>query len=548
VVSRTLDEVVDASPAEDRRNQRRPGPLTRFGPLLLATPPALWMTSYVLGGGRMPFNDYWFMANVVFQPNGGIDVSSLLTFQNEHPVIIPDLLYWANARLTGGSNIVLGLVVIAVVFAQVVIVSRFVDERHRRSAVSLALIAASGVLLYSRQGAHLFFAAYSAPIANLFVLGAILARSRGRTWLAVGLGMLASICNAAGLAVWPALVVTGMVKDRRWRPDPAVVAYGILLVIGYLALRNTSPVEADAGVVDAARAAAAVAGSVLANSLGMTQIVGAVGMVAGAILTFLAVTRGQGAAAAPWVGAFVFAVTAAALIGRGRAGLVESYGVGSRYASVSAIFLLAVLGLAAIVFHFRWMTLAPIIVVGLLAVRLGGDQVDQFIDLEPEQEEFAAAMRLDLADGYTYLPYYGYPRVAPLLEDFGHYPFDGSWDGDCGLAGQRLPPSTALDPAEGHLQWAVPLDNRRGARFFGWVPEDLVDDIDCVLITDSTRTVVGFGAVGVEDPLATIDPDRSFAAVAPLGSSTFTAFILLEDGTIRRLVGELPPPEPQVEG
>ena len=183
-VSAEIDQA-SARPDDPAEEPRSPGDRRRaLYPLLLLAPPMLWMVAIVLGGTRMQYNDYWQMIDGTLREDGWLDIGGLFEFQNEHPVVIAKILFWFNWLLTGGSNITLGLVVITIVAVEGLILSRFVDEPERRTRVGLAVVAAAGVLLFSRQGIHNFFQAMSGAAwftANLFALAAILARVRERT-------------------------------------------------------------------------------------------------------------------------------------------------------------------------------------------------------------------------------------------------------------------------------------------------------------------------------------------------------------------------------
>lgn len=534
-------ESADAEGAAPAAPHRRVGTWVGWA---LAALPAVAMTWVVLHGTKMQYTDYWRMVDRTFGSNGGLDVGGLFSFENEHPVVIPQILYWLNARLASGSNITLGLFVVAVVVGQLVVIRRFIPAEERPRLVGVALFVAASVVLFSRQGSHNFLLGMSGTAwltANLLALVAILACWRRRVWTAVGFGVLASLTYGTGLLVWPALLATDLYVRRRPRPDLRIVAYGGIVLVGYFVLRDPDKDSLNAGVVDTVRGGWSVAGSILTSSLTGTQVLGALGCVVGIGLV-AAAYRADRSSAAPWVGLFTFATLSTFVIGRTRWPWIESIGQQGRYASLAALFWLSLLGLTAAVLRYRRVALVPIAAVGLAALAFGGAELrNQRAEL-PAQEEFADAMRLDLADGFGYLPYFGYPRVAPRLEDMGHYPFDGSFDGDCGLDGQQLGEIPPIDSEDGELARGYLVADGRGTRLFGWVPEDLSDRVDCVLVLDWTRTVVGYGAVGVPDPTKDtthVDQERAFAAIAPSGSPVFQAVLVLDDGTLLGVPGEL---------
>ncbi len=167
------------------------GSLARRAPLCLGRDPGpVDDRALLLDGSKLQYNDYWLMIDGTFRDNGLFDVGSLFTFQNEHPVVIPKLVYWLNAQVAAGSNITLGILVVVIVVLQVGLVRRFLAEEDRPRPVGVVLLVVSSILLFSRQGAHNFFLGMSGIAwlsANLFALAALVARWTDRDWLAIGL-------------------------------------------------------------------------------------------------------------------------------------------------------------------------------------------------------------------------------------------------------------------------------------------------------------------------------------------------------------------------
>ncbi|MBN2624548.1 MAG: hypothetical protein JXA83_14315, partial [Acidimicrobiales bacterium] len=87
----------------------------------LALVPLGSMLAMVLGGNEMQWADYWEILPRVTNPDGSFAPRGLFEYQNSHPIAVASAVYWVNAHLTGGSNIALGIFVVAVVAVQVVI-------------------------------------------------------------------------------------------------------------------------------------------------------------------------------------------------------------------------------------------------------------------------------------------------------------------------------------------------------------------------------------------------------------------------------------------
>ncbi len=115
----------------------------------------------------------------------------------------------------------------------------------------------------------------------------------------------------------------------------------------------------------------------------------------------------------------------------------------------SALFWLGLVGLTATLFASRRSALIPAIVVGLVAFTFGADAVREQQEAVPGQAELDGGDAPRPCRRLHLLPPDRTSAVAPLLESIGHYPFDGSYHGDCGLVGQRLPLTSATSADEG---------------------------------------------------------------------------------------------------
>jgi hypothetical protein len=292
------------------------------------------------------------------------------------------------------------------------------------------------------------------------------------------------------------------------------------------------------------RAAGELLGAIFDPSAGYAQALGLGAVVVGALLAVAAV-RDDARRAAPWVALLVYSTGAALLIGRTRADLLEQLGQQSRYTSIAALFWIAIAGLVVLSLHHRRIAVVPLAALAVAAALTGSEAVDTSRDFLPAQEELAATIHLDLADGFG-AQAVAYPRVAPLLDELGNYPFDGSFDGDCGLAGQRVIVSPGGGEDAGRLASGRALANGRGVRLQGWVAPERVDDVACVLLVNDGERVVGYGALGVvASDLPTLPQDETFAAVAPVGAGSWRAVLVYDDGVVDLLGGRVLPTELQ---
>ena len=72
---------------------------------VIAAVPVVRMLLLVLQAHRLPYNDYWPMIDSVLTDEGGFDLGGLFELRNEHPIVVPKLLYWLNLQVSGGSNV-----------------------------------------------------------------------------------------------------------------------------------------------------------------------------------------------------------------------------------------------------------------------------------------------------------------------------------------------------------------------------------------------------------------------------------------------------------
>ena len=135
------------------------------------------MVRLVLRATPLQHNDYWPMIDTMLTSDGGFRLAGVFEFRNEHPLVFAKILYWLNLQATGGSNISLGLVVVAIVLAQLGVLLVIARDLGRRwPLLPPLLVALAGVLLLGRQGAWHFMKSMSGAAwltANLFAISAI---------------------------------------------------------------------------------------------------------------------------------------------------------------------------------------------------------------------------------------------------------------------------------------------------------------------------------------------------------------------------------------
>ncbi len=513
--------------------------------------PVAGMLSHVTGASKTQWFDYWELFPASLNPNGDLGFRSLFGYHEGHILAVPRITYWVNYKLNGGLNTSLGLFVIGMVLVQVWLLHRLLPRRDRIGTWTFTAVFLAGVaLLFSPQGIHNYARAMSGTawlMANLFAIAAIFAASKTR-WLEVGmaiampLALLATFSYGSGLMTWPVLVVICCLRRPRWGVVHTVVGSAAVAAIWlYFANydRPNSQSNPELDLSDVGRRAAQVLGSVLTSNPD-TAIV--VGIIATAVAGFLAwqAVRVDRLAAAPWVGLGVYALLAAGMIGMARGGVNgDDIGVASRYFSLSALLLFALLVLGATGFVHDVRAAVAACVVGGLAFVSGQESVAHVEEWNRGQDELAIAMKLDLSRGY---PFFGSSnRFVDDLERWGHYPFSDDFDLDCGRLGDKVEPDSRLADhrgARGGVDGRLTAYNRQTLRLEGWVgiPDT---PVRCVLITDSSGVVVGAGVYGYErvdlvmaggSPIDTYD--IGFVVIAPEKPDTFELLIETEAGEL----------------
>ena len=111
------------------------------------------------------------------------------------------------------------------------------------------------------------------------------------------------------------------------------------VAVAYFALRVPDPSTVAKppapDPVDWLRAVGRIGGSVVAGSLGITEMVGYAVIVLGVALCVVAVRSARGDLA-PWIGLFTYALGSAVIVGHSRYLWIIFFGHQSRYASIAA--------------------------------------------------------------------------------------------------------------------------------------------------------------------------------------------------------------------
>jgi hypothetical protein len=536
--------------------------------LVLAAVPVAAMLIEVLRAPRLHFLDYWWVFNRVTNDDGSLHPRGVFTYQNEHPMFVPGLLFWLEAKLLGGRNQALGVFDVVVTACTVLLLNRLLP-RGLGDVKRAALTVAFAFLLFSTSGLHNFGFGFSGTgwlTANLAAVGALVLAQRDRQWAAIAAGIAGCLCYGTTFAVWPALALVNWLRGRRavWVVAPLVLW---LAVLGTWALTHeggpgSGGADRPLGLDSYVSVVTATLGQLWSTNADVATAAGTVTALLLAVFAWFAVRDrltsrlggGDGPedldrAHVPWIGVAAYAVGAAVMISVARVDSGVQLAVTSRYASIPALALCALVALAAVrwpaVSNARVVTAA--LAVGLVTFATGAGQAHNVRGQYAQQQLLATAMRVQ-ADQVVH-SMRADPGALPATRALGAYPFNDGFSLGCGreLGGRVDLDATPALPAPGRepgtagfVESAVEGDSV----ISGWA---IVDNrrIDCVLVVDGAGTVVGGGMVGypradLPKVLGTPETRGGWRAVAPPGLTDGTVLAGV-DGRLYRIDGARKP-------
>jgi hypothetical protein len=507
---------------------------------LVALIPAVAIVRRVHDAVLMQFQDYWTVFLRITNPDGSLHVRGLFTYQNEHPFLIPGLVYYANARFLDGTNPNLGYYAVFVSAVTVVLLSLMVP-RHWTPLARAWITVAISAMLFCESGLWNFVRGMSGAAwlsANVFAVAAVLLASRRRTIPATVCAALAVCAYGTGFGALVAITAIALLrKDRWWRwALPAG-----LLVAGAAIYKMTS----HGGTAGGPTHSPALIIATMVSNLGMLwdPSSGPLAALAGlGGLTLLVVSywgarrRTDVADLIPWWGVATYSVVASALISVARGEVFSGNGVQSRYASISGLFWVAMTVIALrLVLSARALPVRiGAVAATVLAFYAGSPPlVDQATGEDQAQNLQAVEARMGLATSTPRM--YQPDRQIPRLKALGDYPFDSRFSLGCGM---QL--GDSIDPAEvGTLpkpEGVIDSDGKkaRARDIRGWVARP-GQNPRCVLVIDHTGKVVGGGAVGfgradiaASRPSSPANP--GFEAVTPAAQRDATLVLGYRDG------------------
>ncbi|WP_422647152.1 hypothetical protein [Actinoalloteichus caeruleus] len=555
--SPTSDTATHGTASEDQTRPvaRQPGGGPRaavIALLVLAALPVLFILVEVFRAPPMHYGDYWTILSKVIDGTGALAPAGLFELYNQHPIVVTGLLFYVDAVLFGGSNQLVGVLNVV---ASVAMLGALWTMLPRRLPATLraGLLATFSLLLFSP--AILEFYAMSMSGAHWLsgfapAVLALAAAHRGRTVAAVLLALLGSLGHGAAFPVWLAIaLVAWLRRDAAWRIWTPLVALGAV-VVAFLTMPGGSSVPpADAPAIDVyLMLISATMGQIFAiQSVDLATLAGLAGLV-GVAVSVTVVVRARLAAAPPtasgevttgtpgrraaesagWVGLALHAALVAAMVGSSRVSLGVDIGQSARYAIIPALTWIALVTLFVLLRPRvpvpRAVALATALgVVAFVAGSTQGQKVRNELRAVP-----LLAVAAQVGAHETLVGLKMNPDDVPAFAATGAYPFHDGFTLGCGgpELGDRVDLASVRELAHpeddtetaGYLETG-PVEG--DAEISGWA---LVDGVraDCVLVVDTSGTVIGGGMTGLNRPdlvdnLPTSEPGAGFQAVAAAG-------------------------------
>lgn len=512
---------------------------------LLAILPAVRMLLWVTNGSDVQSADYWHFFADNIEPDGSPRLRGLIEFQYQHVVSLPMVIYYANIRLFGGSNVTLGWFVVAIVAVQVALVWRLLaDVRPFPTWVQAGLGLLVSVALFSPRGAWNFLLAMSGTawlLANLLMLLVVWFATRDRYLPAIVLAVVATLTYGTGLMCWPVLALIVLVK----RPPKLVI--GSIALCGAVTIGTYVLVRAGADMANLPRPgpfrllrnSSVLLGSMLTSDVNVAGILGGV-VIAVTSLGVVAVMWKRRDDLLPFACIGAFGLLNALQIGYGRN---DGYGgdaiyFQSRYVSVVALTWIgaAVLATAAAASlatrvgrpAMRYACVAPVLLLVPVLAIYGRHEVTNVTDKYDALEKLADAQRVKVSAGRRWFGLLPHPDTDDRLQALRHHPFDERYDRDCGLLGRQF--SEPVEPVDTEVKATRPESLPEAVELAGVIPY-LDSEVECVIALDANGRVVGVGGANDAEPF----PGRSWATLfAPRGSAPVSiAYRVIEDGRWR---------------
>jgi hypothetical protein len=556
------DEGARRTWAEALRDRLSDRTIARLVELIALVPP-LAIVLEVARSGKLQWLDYWYVLIRITNPDGSFRLGGIFTPQNEHPLMIPSLLYWLDARLADGDNRVLGYVVILIAAATVLLM-RAALPKTLPPVVRAALVVAASALVFSLQGLHMYVRSMSGAAwltANLLVIASLVLASR-RKWLgAWGVGILATASYGTAFALWPALAVLAALHKERRRTRLVPLGIGVVLVGVWYILKPAvwvggAPTH-DIGSL--LYTFLTIVGKMwTADNAGVAVVAGMVSLVALAVLTTNRTARDERLRF--WWALTVYGVIACAMIATARVDFGTDFGLTSRYSSLAVMVSIPLIVILSVVLYKGVRRNAQKIATAVVGLGIVG-----FTLGVPTAALLHAQIKEHPIEGVAIASGYGdvlgpvlppQDKLRPTLQALHAYPLNGTFSLGCGGPelgstidldkATALPPPGPRSPDQpsGLIETVEPRGD--AALIVGWATGGLHQDSDqvrCTLVVDGKGKVVGGGVSRLVRSEVTakywgLPPDVGFRAIGPVTDET-RIVVVYTSGAMRWLPAQV---------
>lgn len=530
---------------------------------LLALVPVLAMVVEVSRAGKLQWLDYWYVLIRITNPDGSFRLGGIFTPQNEHPLMIPSLLYWLDAKLADGDNRVLGYLVV-VIAAATVLLLRAALPRTLPPLVRAGLVVAASALVFSLQGMHMFVRSMSGSAwltANLIVVASLLLANRGKWWAAWVAGVLASASYGTAFALWPALALLATLRRERWAYRITPLGIGAVIIgIWYILKPNTWVGGTPANDIGSLLYTfLTIVGKMwTSNNAGFAVVAGALMLVVYVVLMTNRTAHDKSLRF--WWALACYGVLACGMIATARIDFGADFGLTSRYSSLAVMASIPLLVLMAAVLYKGVRRNAQkiavtVVGIGVVGFTLGLPTAADLRNAIKEHPLEAVAIRAGYGDALgPVLP--KERELEPDLRVLGHYPFNDSFSLGCGgpelgstidlYETTRLPQPGTRSPTEPTGMINSVEDRGEADLVTGWATGGTnrnADRVRCTLVVDRTGTVVGGGVSllprgDVTGKYWGLPPDVGFKVIGPVTDET-RIVVVYESGAMRWLPSEV---------
>lgn len=435
--------------------------------LLVAVGISLQTVGFVVAQHRpIPLLDSWEFADDLRRADAGeYGPGDLWALHNEHRILLPRLLFFADAWLTSWRGTFLLAAILLVQLAHAVVIARLVRRAGGSGPAALATFAfALGCGFAFVQVENLLWS-FQIQFVGVFLLATAAAAAMGwHLGLAMLMALLATLTMVNGLIVWPVLLFVAWMQRRPRRElvllGGAFLLVTVLYLIGWQRVdRHADPLESLGQVPKVFLFAIAYLGNPLRHyGFAVCTALGAVGVGAWGFLAWRA-WRQRELVQSALLGAALFVLATALLTGLGRINFDAGYALSSRYATGGLVFW-ALLGPAlflALGPARRW--IAPAAAAGFLLALVGQQRasLEEAIPWFDRMDRATTAAWLGVQDADHLGLVYAWPERQPPREEFLRRARLAHWaDGAQDLLGKSCPlPVGAQGPGATLTQAAV---------------------------------------------------------------------------------------------